>query len=373
MSIHKMATKAGPRYRVKQRKPDGSQYSKTFRTRAQAQTFETTELNAKNAGTWIDNQRSSTTFGELAKQWLTQNPEKRIKSLERDKGILNRHILPTLKDHKLKSITKTDIQALVIKWIDLGLKPRTINRQVAVLKAIFQKAIDDDLLGRSPVRTIKIPKASPVEQHPLSQDEVERLLKAVDGFYRPFIYIAITTGLRWSELVGLQVDDINLLKQPATLKVERGLHQISKGFTIEKPKSNAGNREIVLSQEQVDLIAMHIRITNRTMVNNDETLFVSPNGHPINYSNFRSRVFRPACKKAGIDNIRIHDLRRTTATVLVGAQVDAKTIQVMMGHADIRTTFNMYVSPTPQGRKKASDAMQDFISGETETKTHRSN
>ena len=97
------------------------------------------------------------------------------------------------------------------------------------------------------------------------------------------------------------------------------------------------------------------------MANRSEPLFVSPNGHEINYSNFRNRVFIPACKKANISNLRIHDLRRTTATVLVGAQVDAKTIQEMMGHADIRTTLNLYASATPQGRKKASAAMDEFM------------
>ena len=69
----------------------------------------------------------------------------------------------------------------------------------------------------------------------------------------------------------------------------------------------------------------------------------------------------PACKKTNISNLRIHDLRRTTATVLVGAQVDAKTIQEMMGHSDVRTTLNLYAAATPQGRKKASAAMDEFM------------
>lgn len=361
MSIHETKTKTGTKYQVKLRRPDGKQYSKTFSTKTQAKNYQTSELNAINTGTWIDNQRSSITFGLLAKQWLEQNTDKRIRTLQRDHGILNKHILPTLKNHKLKAIKKTDIQSLVNIWIDSELKPRTIKRHLAVLKAIFQKAIDEDLLNKSPVRAIKVPKAAPVEHHPLTEQEVVRLLDAVDHFYRPLIYIAITTGVRWSELAGLQIGDANLLKQPKSLNVERGLHRVSKGFVIERPKSDAGNRRIMLSDQQSELIAMHLRVTKRTMANRSEPLFVSPNGHEINYSNFRNRVFIPACKKANISNLRIHDLRRTTATVLVGAQVDAKTIQEMMGHSDIRTTLNLYASATPQGRKKASAAMDEFM------------
>ena len=69
------------------------------------------------------------------------------------------------------------------------------------------------------------------------------------------------------------------MKQPKTLNVERGLHQVNKGFVIEKPKSDAGNRRIMLSDQQAELIAMHLRVTKRTMANRSEPLFVSPNGH----------------------------------------------------------------------------------------------
>ncbi len=361
MSIHETRTKSGTKYQVKLRTPDGRQYAKTFSNKTQAKAYQTSELNALNTGAWIDNQRSSTTFGLLAKHWLEQNPDKRLRTLDRDKGILNKHILPIIEDKKLKSIKRPDIQSMVNTWSDQGLKPRTIKRHIAVLRAIFQKAIDEDLLNKSPVRAIKLPKAAPVEHHPLTEQEVVRLLEAIELFYRPLLYIAITTGLRWSELAGLQIGDASLLKQPKVLSVERGLHRVTKGFIIEKPKSDAGKRQIMLSDQQAELIAMHLRTTKRTMANQSEPLFVSPNGHEINYSNFRNRVFIPACKKANISNLRIHDLRRTTATVLVGAQVDAKTIQEMMGHSDIRTTLNLYASATPQGRKKASAAMDEFM------------
>ena len=66
----------------------------------------------------------------------------------------------------------------------------------------------------------------------------------------------------------------------------------------------------------------------------------------------------PAIKLAGIPNTVIHDIRRTTATVLVAEQVDMKTIQELMGHSDIRTTMNLYASATPAGRQNAVDALR---------------
>jgi integrase len=354
---------------VKLRRPDGTQYSKTFRTRNDAKAFEVNEQDARNKGTWINDRSASITFGVLVDMWFGQNTGKRQKSLDRDIGILNKHLMPTLKNRSLSTIKKSEIQTLVDTWNGNGLKPRTIQRHIAVLKAIFQKALDDDLLNKSPVRAIKIPKAEPIAHHPLDEDEVARLLEAVSTFYRPLLYIFLTTGLRWSELAGLQIRDVTLIGKSPELRVERGLHNTSKGFKFEAPKSNAGKRTWPLSQQQVASIAFHIASTERTGANGEESLFVSPTGHMLNYSNFRTRIFLPALEKAGILKATIHDIRRTTATVLVAEQVDLKTIQELMGHADIRTTLNIYASATPQGRRMASEALEAFVGPHCEQMT----
>jgi integrase len=99
------------------------------------------------------------------------------------------------------------------------------------------------------------------------------------------------------------------------------------------------------------------------MVNGEEPLFVSPEGHVLNYSNFRNRVFVPALEKACISKARFHDLRRTTATILVANQVDLKTIVQMMGHSDIRITLSAYASATQAGLSKATNVLEGFIKG----------
>jgi len=369
MSIHKTTSNAVSKYLVKLRRPDGTQYSKTFRTRKQAEAFQTSEKSAMNTNSWLDDRQAKTTFGMVAERWLGQNTAKRQRTLDRDKAILQRHILPTIGTRQISKIKKPELQTLVTTWTSQGLKPRTIKRQVAVMKAIFQRAIDDDLIVKTPARALKYPPAEPVEHHPLSTQDVTKLLEAITPFYRPMIYILISTGLRWSELAGLQIRDAQLLQKPPKLKIERGLHQTSKGIKLEAPKTNAGRRTISLTTTGAEVIASHIATTGRTMAQNDEPLFVSPNGHPLNYSNFRSRIFKPALKQCGLDDIDIHDLRRTTATVLVAQQIDAKTIQEIMGHSDIRTTLNLYASSTPQGHQKATEALGAYLNNDCVNET----
>ena len=362
MSIHKVKRKHGVKYQVKLRRPDGTMYSKTCDTKREANAFQTAENHSKQKGTWIDLRASSQTFQDLADSWIAQNPQKRQRSLERDLGILKLHLLPPLGQRKISTIKKPDIQELVNRWSTNGLKPRTIRRHVAVVKAIFKRAIDDERLSKNPADGLRIPKADPVEKHPLTPEEAMRLLDAIDPFFKPLVYIAITTGLRWSELAGLQLQDVVLDGPEPRLTVNRGLHTTSTGPKYEKPKSTAGHRTIPLTAIQTGLITSHLAASvNHRKGDATEPLFMSKKGGPVNYSNFRNRYFEPALRSAGISQTRIHDLRRTTATMLFANNVDLKTIEAIMGHSDVRLTLAVYTSTTARKLEQASVTLGNVL------------
>ncbi|NBO57309.1 MAG: site-specific integrase, partial [Actinobacteria bacterium] len=256
---------------------------------------------------------------------------------------------------QIHTIKKTEIQHLINNWTKNGLKARTIRRHIAVLKAIFNHAINDDCLMKNPAHGVTLQKPEPVERHPLSPEEASRLLGAIDPYFKPLIYIALTTGLRWSELAGLQLQDLGLEGPEPHLTVNRGLHATSNGPTFEKPKSTAGHRTLPLSAEQVTSIKSHIDSSSahRTGVGTDP-VFMTKKGRQLEYQNFANRIFNPAVKKAGLKDVRIHDLRRTTATLLVANQVDLKTVEAWMGHSDVRLTLSVYASHTASGLTLAS-------------------
>lgn len=363
MSIHKITRKNGVSYQVKLRRPDGTQYSRTFRTKKEAEAFENEEINSMRHGSWIDLRRSSATFGDLVEDWIRHNTLKRQRSLDRDLGILKLHLLPALGTRQIHTIKKTDIQHLVNTWTRAGLKSRTVRRHVAVLKATFNYAISDDRLMKNPANGITLPKAEPVERHPLSPDEASRLMISIDQFFRPLIYIALTTGLRWSELSGLQLQDVDLGSAEPHLTVNRGLHASSNGPIYEKPKSSAGHRTIPLTNSQVTVIQAHIESSRQfrsgAMI---EPLFMSKHGRPLDYQNFTRRYFAPALTKAGLDGIRVHDLRRTTATLHLANATDLKTIGTLMGHSDVRLTLSTYVSSSNERSRSASEALTALLS-----------
>jgi integrase len=357
MSIHKRPVKNGFRYDVKIRRPDGTQYQNSFKTKKEAERFQAQEKTQLVQGTWLDNRNNSITFTEYAERWLNSNQSKRPRTLQRDKAIIHKHLVPSIGEATIKNIKSSDLRRLVNDWIVQGLAPATIKRHKAILSAIFNMAIDDEIIHKSPVHRLATPRIEKSEGIALTTDETQRLLTAIDQNYFPLIYIMITTGIRWSEAAGLQIQHLDLLSTYPRLKIERTLHETPDGLIAETTKSGASKRNIVLTQKQVEVIAQHLADTGRTGANKTEPLFVSPRGKELAYQNFRSRIWVPATHKADLVGLRIHDLRKTAATNLVLAGVDIKSVTEMLGHEDIRTTLQHYAKTSPVGLLAASEAL----------------
>lgn len=357
MSIHERKTKKGTRYDVKIRRPDGTQYQKSFRTKREASAYENAERADINRGTWIDNRQSNMTFAQYAQIWLDSNPSKRSRTQQRDEGIIATHLTPFIGHRRLQEIKQSDLRVLVNQWIADKYSAYTIRRHKAVLSAIFRMAVRDELLHRSPVDGLPVPRVEPSDGRALTAAEANRLLDAIDPAYVSLVYTLLTTGLRWSEIAGLEIRHFNALLSPPCLIVEQGLHESRGGLEVTPPKSAAARRTILLTSEQAAVISRHIETTGRTGADTNDPLFVSPRGRHLIYTNFRPRIWVPAVKRAGLEGLRIHDLRKTAITNLLQAGLDPKTITVLVGHEDLRTTLQHYAKTTPQSLLKASQAL----------------
>lgn len=117
-------------YDVRLRDPQGRQYSRTFETQAGARAFEASERSDQRRGRWVDPRRSEAKFSEVAAGWLEASAHKRASSIERDRAIISRHLLPVLGGRRLASITPTEIQRIVNAWTAKG-APATVARQYA--------------------------------------------------------------------------------------------------------------------------------------------------------------------------------------------------------------------------------------------------
>lgn len=361
MSIHPHHRKRDGRmvYEVRLRDPGGREYSRTFTTRRAAELFQAKERTDRSQGAWIDPRKAETTFGEVAKAWLESNPGKSESGAIRDEGIVRNHANPVWENRPVGSITRRDVQGLVGKWSRVQ-KARTVSRQYDVLRAIFNYAIDSDVLGRSPCRNIRLPKPETGRRQVLTGDQLAALAEAVGDTYRPMVYVGAMLGLRWGECAGLRVGDLDLLSRRVTVTEQRTRGR--GGRMVERaPKSMAGRRTLSVPQPLVDLLAAHLQQRGLTAAEADAYVFVGARRRPLQYSSFRQRVWQPACRTIGLPGLGFHDLRRLNATEMVRRGVDVKTAQARLGHSDPRLTLGIYAQATTDADRAAAELLGDLL------------
>ncbi len=356
MSIEVKTNRKGDRrYEVRLRDPTGREYSKTFRTRKEAERYETTERADRARGTWIDPRTGDTTFGTWASEWLASDPAKSPSALARDESILRVHILPVLEQRRLPSITPRDVQALVSAWSQTA-KPRTVRRQYDTLRAVLNAAVQADLLARSPCRGIRLPEWRADRRPVLDAGDLARLAEATGPDGGPMVYIAAVLGLRWGEVAGIRVGALDFLSRTVTVAEQR-TRGIGGVMVTRRPKSAAGLRTLTAPAWLMDLLAQHLAGHRLTAADADALLFVGPDGEGLDYGNWRHRVWTPAIERAGLPGLQFHDLRRTAATALVQEHIDLKTAQTRLGHADPRTTLAIYAQATHQADPDAAERL----------------
>lgn len=351
VSIERRTTKSGTRYEVRLRDGTGREYSRSFKTRKEAEAFQARERADRSRGTWIDPRRASTTFSELAAWWVDVNPAKRASTRSRDEAIIRLHINPEIGNRAVATITPVDIRRLVAAWSQ-GRPPSTTHRQFAVVRAVFAAAVDAEYLVRTPCRGIRLPPLRRVARPEVTPVDVTSLAGAA-GEWAPLVLVAAVLGLRWGECAGLRVCDVDFFR--SSLRVTQQVAAGSSAATA--PKSTAGRRVLSMPSELTDVLAQHLRHRGLSGAEPERFVFGNEHGGPLDYANFRRRVWLPACREAGLDGLTFHDLRRANATAMALEGVDVKTGQTRLGQSDPRLYLETYAQATGEGDLRAAQRL----------------
>lgn len=172
----------------------------------------------------------------------------------------------------------------------------------------------------------------------LDWEQAVALAEAIHERYRALIYLAIDSGMRWSELVGLRRSKVDLRR--GKVRVTEQLIRLRNGDWLRKEtKTAAGVRSITISPETVAILSSHIS----QYVGGDLDALVFPNkaGNPLISSSFWQHYFRPALAVAGL-RCRFHDLRHTSVALAIAEGAHPKAIQTRMGHSSINVTLDRY-------------------------------
>ncbi len=307
--------------------------------------------------------------GEYLDRWLSDAVRGTVResTFSRDKYLAINHIKPSIGRIKLKNVSALHLQSLYRDRLDSGLSGSTVQKMHHVLHKALSQAVRWNLIPRNPADSVKAPTASTKEMHPLSAPEARRLLEAAReaGDRLEALYVlAIHTGMRRGELLGLKWDDIDL--DGSTVRVRRTLTRKGTGYVLGEPKTKKSRRTVKLTQRAVEVLRIHRRRQLeeklRAGVYEDSGLvFAGERGGLINPSNLRQRSFAPLLERAGLPQITFHDLRHTCASLLFQKNIHPKFVQELLGHASVAITLDTYSHMLPGMGGEAADAMGEAL------------
>lgn len=367
------------------RDPAGTQRSKVFTTKKDANAFLAETESSKTRGLYVSPHAGRTTFGAHAEAWAASwNTEQTTTA--RDRSVMRTHVLPQWESWPLGKIDHLSIQS----WVtELG---RTRSRATVaeahrLTSAVLRSAVRNRLIAFNPALDVRIPKRrkTDTDERVISRAALRgTLLPVVPERHRALIAAAAGAGLRWGEVAGLMDDAIDL--DAGTLRVVRTVVEVAGHRSFKPfPKSAAGRREVPLPPWALRLIREHVE---RWPTPPTSPVFANEIDGPIGRTAFRARVWRPALVRAGMigdvrrtddgfvaswtdregekqetttrteyqavmevsrrhyGGLRFHDLRHSYATWLVDDGVPPNMVQRVMGHERASTTLDLYTRRT---------------------------
>jgi integrase len=320
-------------------------------TRADAERERTKLLAAADGGTLVE--PSKTTVAEYIRAWLDGTHDLSPKTLERYRELAERQIIPTLGSIVLQKLRPSAIQewhGTILKAGGKGGKPltaRTVGHAHRVLHRALERAVETETLSRNVASAISPPKVAEMEVEILDAEHVAVVLHKLDGHeLYPIAAVALATGMRRGEILGLQLGDIDL--ESASLRVERSLEETAQGLRFKPPKTKHGRRVISLPPLAVTVLRDQRRrqLENRMALGlgrpaGDALVFSSLDGSPLSPRKL-SRDWLRTCVARGLPVVRFHALRHTHASALISHGLDVVAISRRLGHANPTVTLNVY-------------------------------
>jgi integrase len=271
----------------------------------------------------------------------------------------------------LQKIAAQHLRSFYTKKQDEGLSPTTVTCFHNVLHKALKDVVRWGLVARNVCDLVSPPRKQRFEIQPLSLEQVHSLLDAVRGTSMDaLINLALATGMRRGELMGLKWQDIDLVK--GTLQVRRILSRVpsklpGKGYVEAEPKTQGSRRSIVIAPFALEAIKQHrirqleAKLKAGPVWEDHDYVFCTSIGTHLNPTRDILEQLGFLLEKANLPHIRFHDLRHSAATLLLSAGVHPKVVQEILGHSQISMTLDVYSHVLPTMQQDAMNKLNDAI------------
>ncbi|MDO5684218.1 MAG: tyrosine-type recombinase/integrase [Propionibacteriaceae bacterium] len=326
------------RYRTPDRRPTKK---RGFRTKRDAQDWAATTTVQMNTGTWRPAAAGKITVNEAAQTWLTaksatvapktltayEQAVDRIKNI----GTIGNVRLADV-DHEVVEQWVTDMSTHTVRG-GKRMSPKTIRNTFSVLSGVMKRAIRDKRIPSNPCVGVDLPKVTAGDKMILSPADVETMAASA-GDYSDHINALAMAGLRWGELAGLQVQDVDLEKR--RLRINRQITE-NKGKLIHGLPKHDKRRTVPIMEPLAAILEPRVTGKERAAL-----VFPTSSGTAMRPGNARRDWFDPAAAAAGYPGLTPHELRHTFASVAISAGANVKALQQALGHHSAAFTLDEY-------------------------------
>lgn len=336
-----------------------------FKTKKAAEEAAREILRAVDKGNYFEPIKQS--FGDFIQSWYYNHykHEVQITTFEARGYMLKEHILEKFKDFPLNEITSFELDSFYIDKIEQGYSPDYIRNMHYLIKRAYDQAIKWHLVQTNPASEASPPTVFHKEKILWSIENIWTFIQLIieEKTEVPYL-LAIFTGMRRGEILGLKWDDVDLKNRRIT--IIRSLAYTSSGLIFKQPKSKKSLRPISISMFLVKYLEEHKKRQDEIIkkfqgsYNQEKLVICTIDGKPRDPSNL-IREYNRLIKKANLPKISFHDLRHTFATLLLENGENPKVVSEMLGHSRVSTTLDIYTHINTESQIRAANHLESLI------------
>ncbi len=314
-------------------------------------------------------EESNMSLGEWLDKWIAEYMTGTVRESTLNSYIsyAKRYIKPALGEKPVAFLTTADIQKFYnnlrkngrIKRRHIlgeGLSDASVVRIHCMLHEALDMAVKEHLISKNPTNGTTVPKVIKKEMQVLTDEQLASFMKLVNAeeHWRDFFYTELTTGLRRGEICGLKWTDFDEVE--GKLNINRSIN-LKNGVIVEgETKTGKGKRSFYLPVSTANVLRERKKNAKTEWIFTDPLRPEFPVAPPAAY-----RKMKQLLQKAGLPNIRFHDLRHTFATHALTSGVDAKTLSGILGHTNASFTLDTYTHVTTDMQQRASNIVGGFM------------
>jgi integrase len=326
-------------------------------TRREVDALLTAAKTAKEAGGLIIGK--SPTIEAFLAQWLAEviKPNRSAWTWRGYRAAIDNHIVPVIGKIKVERLTPQHVLGLMARMREGGASPKTIANVRVLLRSALTTAVKWNLAAVNVAAKVDPPKAETHEIHPFTRAEAKTFLAAVSGDRLEALYtVALTMGMRQGEALGLRWEDVDL--EAGTLAIREQLQRVDGKLTRVPLKTPKSRRTLTMPAPAVAALRAHRerqRGEGRALLPS-AYVFTNTVGKPMEARRVVTE-FKAILRRAGLRDVRFHDLRHSAATLLLVQGVSPRVVMEILGHSQMSTTTNTYQHVVPELQREAADRM----------------